>query len=166
MNDVDSLTIRPTTADDIPVILEMIHGLAAYEKMTDEVVATPALLEKTLFCERPDAHCVLAELGEEVIGIAIYFYNYSTFLAQKGLHLEDLFVKEAARGRGYGEKILRYLAGVALEEGCGRFEWTVLDWNQPAINFYEKMGAQILKEWRICRVAGDGLSSLASVDGE
>ena len=80
--------------------------------------------------------------------------------------MEDLFVKEAARGRGYGEKILRYLAGVALEEGCGRFEWTVLDWNQPAINFYEKMGAQILKEWRICRVAGDGLSSLASVDGE
>jgi GNAT superfamily N-acetyltransferase len=166
MSEVDSLVIRQTLVADIPVILEMIHGLAAYEKMTDEVVATPGLLESTLFSERPDAHCVLAEMGSDVVGIAIYFFNYSTFLAQKGLHLEDLFVKESARGRGYGEKILRYLAGVALEEGCGRFEWTVLDWNQPAINFYEKMGAEMLTSWRICRVTGQGLSSLASNDGD
>jgi GNAT superfamily N-acetyltransferase len=166
MSEVGSLVIRPTSVGDIPVILEMIHGLAAFEKMTDEVVATPELLESTLFSKRPDAHCVLAEVDGDPVGIAIYFFNYSTFLAQKGLHLEDLFVKETVRGRGYGEKILRYLARVALEEGCGRFEWTVLDWNQPAINFYEKMGAEMLTTWRICRVTGGGLSSLASIDGD
>ena len=119
MSEVGSLVIRPTSVDDVPVILEMIHGLAVYEKMTDEVVATPELLEATLFSERPDAHCVLAEMGGDVVGIAIYFFNYSTFLAQKGLHLEDLFVKESARGRGYGEKILRYLAGLLSRRSVG-----------------------------------------------
>ncbi len=161
MSNEDSLVIRSTTVDDIPAILELIRGLAEFEKMSDEVVATPEKLKATLFGDRPDAVCVLAVLGETVVGFAIYFYNYSTFLAQKGLHLEDLFVKEAYRGRGFGEQILRYLAGVADREGCGRFEWTVLDWNQAAISFYEKMGAKILAEWRICRVDGDAISSLA-----
>ena len=161
MNKDTSLVIRSTTVDDVPVILEMIHGLAAFEKMSDEVVATPEKLIASLFGDKPEAYCVLAEEGSETVGIAIYFYNYSTFLAQKGLHLEDLFVKEAFRGQGHGERILRYLAGVAIAEECGRFEWTVLDWNEAAIRFYEKMGARILKEWRICRVDGADISSLA-----
>ena len=157
-----SLVIRPTLVEDVPVILEMIRGLAAYERMTDDVVATPERLEATLFTDRPDAYCLLAEVDGEAVGIAIYFYTYSTFLAQKGLHLEDLFVKESFRGRGYGEHILRYLAAHAVRDGCGRFEWTVLDWNKPAIGFYEKMGAEILKSWQICRVSGESLRSLAS----
>lgn len=161
MSAEESLVIRSTRVEDIPAILELIRGLADFEKMSDDVVATPEKLEATLFGPRPDAVCVLALLGDTVVGFAIYFYNYSTFLAQKGLHLEDLYVKEAYRGRGYGEQILRYLAGVAESEGCGRFEWTVLDWNQPAISFYEKMGAQILDNWRICRVDGEALTSLA-----
>lgn len=156
------LVIRAATLGDEETILGMIEGLAHYEKMSDEVVATPERLRNTLFGERPDAYCLLAEVDARTVGIAIYFYTYSTFLAQRGLHLEDLFVLESHRGRGYGEQILRHLAQVAVDEGCGRFEWTVLDWNQPAIDFYHKMGAEMLKEWRICRVAGSGLSALAA----
>ncbi len=161
MSTESELQIRPSTEADTAVILSMIQGLADYEKMSDEVTATEASIRSTLFGPKPDAYCLLAFSGDTPVGIAIYFFNYSTFLARKGLYLEDLYVKEAFRGRGYGERILRHLAGIAVAEACGRFEWSVLDWNVPAIQFYEKMGATILKEWRICRVTGEGLKQLA-----
>ena len=161
MSEASALSIRPARPGDADVILDLIRALAVYEKMEDQVVATPERLQATLFGDRPQAHCLLAEVGGEAVGLAIYFYSYSTFLARKGLHLEDLYVKETFRGRGYGEAILRFLAGIALKASCGRFEWTVLDWNEPAICFYKKMGADILDEWRICRVAGAALKTLA-----
>lgn len=157
----ESFAIRPAVVGDATTILDLIQGLADYEKMSADVSATPESVTATLLGENPDAHCVLAEVGGQAIGMAIYFFNYSTFLTRRGLYLEDLFVIESARGKGYGQQLLRYLAGVAIEKGCGRFEWSVLDWNEPAIGFYEKMGASILKEWRICRVTGDALNGLA-----
>ncbi|MCS1410426.1 MAG: hypothetical protein M2R45_03618 [Verrucomicrobia subdivision 3 bacterium] len=160
MSGSTTLSIRPATEADIPVILEMVKALAVYEKMLDEVTATPDRIRESLLGPSPHAHTALGEVQGEAVGIAIYFFNYSTFLSRRGLYLEDLFVKEAFRGRGYGGQILRYLARVAVENECGRFEWTVLDWNQPAIKFYEKMGARVLKEWRICRVTDDALAAL------
>ncbi len=157
-----ALNIHPASEEDIPVVLEMVRALAAYEEMSDAVAATPERMRESLFGEEPQAYAVLAECDGEPVGMAIYFFNYSTFLARRGLYLEDLFVKEAFRGRGYGERMLRYLAGVAVRNECGRFEWAVLDWNRPAIRFYEKMGAEVLKEWRICRVSGEALAALSA----
>ena len=157
----ESFAIRPAVVEDAATILELIQALADYEDMSAEVLATSESVAATLFGEEADAHCVLAEVGGRAIGMAIYFFNYSTFLTRRGLYLEDLFVIESARGKGYGERLLRYLAEVAVEKGCGRFEWSVLDWNEPAIGFYEKMGASLLKEWRICRVTGESLKDLA-----
>lgn len=158
-----SLSIRPALAKDVPAILQMVRELASYENLLDEVTATPSRIQKALFGDWPHAHAILAERGGEPIGMAIFFFNFSTFQAQPGLYLEDLYVKEPFRRRGYGERMLRHLAKIAFQKGCGRFEWAVLDWNVPAIRFYEKMGAKILKEWRICRVSGKSLPALASL---
>ncbi len=158
-----NLTIRDATAADTPLILEFIRALADYEKLTAEVTADEAGLAATLFppAGPPAAECRLAFVDGVPAGFAIYFTNYSTFLAKPGLHLEDLFVKPEFRGRGVGKALLLGLARLANERGYGRMEWTVLDWNQPAIAFYESLGAQRLLDWQICRLTGPGLSRYA-----
>lgn len=155
--------IRPATPTDIPLILEFIRGLAAYEKLSHEVEATPAQLRTTLFptTGAPVAHCVLAFADNVPAGFAIYFFNYSTFLAKPGLYLEDLFVPPEFRGRGIGKALLLHLARLANARGCGRMEWSVLDWNQPALEFYEKLGARRMREWQICRLSGAALQQYA-----
>jgi GNAT superfamily N-acetyltransferase len=156
--------IRPAGPADVATILELIRALADYEKMSDQVVATEAMLQRALFPgdgSAPAAHCVLAEAGGVAAGFALYFFNFSTFLARPGLYLEDLFVRPEFRGRGLGKALLLHLAKLANARGCGRMEWTVLDWNQPAIEFYESLGAKRLKEWQICRLTGETLRQYA-----
>lgn len=159
-----SCTLRTATRQDVPTILACIRALADYEKLTHECVATEKQLTRTLFPAdgtAPAAHCVLAHVGETPAGFALYFFNYSTFLARPGLYLEDLFVHPEFRGRGIGKALLLHLAKLANARGCGRMEWTVLDWNQPAIDFYESLGARRMKEWQICRLTGDALARYA-----
>ena len=154
-----SLTIRSATSNDIPLILRFIRALAEYERLEAEVEATEAKLGATLFppAGTPPAECQLAFVGESPVGFAIFFTTYSTFLAKPGLYLEDLFVLPEHRGRGVGKALLLGLAKLANERGCGRMEWTVLDWNEPAIAFYESIGARRMLEWQICRLAGPAL---------
>lgn len=156
-------TIRSATPDDIPLVLDFIRALADYAKLSDEVEATEATLRATLFPATGSsvAHCVLAFDGPTPAGFAIYFFNYSTFLARPGLYLEDLFVQPAYRGRGIGKALLLHLAKLANARGCGRMEWTVLDWNQNAIEFYESLGAERKKTWQICRLTGPALRQYA-----
>lgn len=159
-----ALHIRPATADDITLILSFIRALAEYEKLTHEVEATEEKLRETLFSEKPAAECVLAYADDSEsaapvpAGFALYFTNYSTFLAKPGLYLEDLFVRPEFRGRGIGKALLLHLAQLANQRGYGRMEWSVLDWNQPAIEFYESLGARRLREWQICRLTGPTLA--------
>jgi len=157
------IKIRAATAADVPLILGFIRGLATYEKLLDEVEATPETLATTLFpaAGRPAAECILADADGTPAGFALFFASYSTFLAKPGLYLEDLFVEPAHRGRGVGRALLLHLARLANERGCGRMEWSVLDWNQPAIEFYEALGARRMREWQICRLAGDALERYA-----
>ena len=154
-----ALTIRSATRDDVPTILTFIRGLAEYEKLLSDVEATEERLGTTLFPVqgRPAAECMLAFLDEAPAGFAIFFSNYSTFLAKPGLYLEDLFVTPERRGRGIGKALLLHLAKLANARGCGRMEWSVLDWNQPAIEFYESIGARRMREWQICRLTGAAL---------
>ncbi len=156
-----SLQIRPAAVADLPLILEFIRALAAYEKLLDEVEATEDRLRATLFGPRPAAECVLAFESGTPAGFAIYFSNYSTFLAKPGLYLEDLFVAPAFRGRGIGKALLLHLARLANARGCGRMEWAVLDWNQPAIEFYEALGARRMRAWQVCRLTGAALEQYA-----
>lgn len=151
-------TIRAAGPADVPVILGFIRDLAEYEKLSHEVEATEAQLSATLFGPKPAAECILACIDDEPAGFGIFFTTYSTFLAKPGLHLEDLFVKKEFRGRGIGKAILTHLAALAIERNYGRMEWTVLDWNRPAIDFYHSLGAQQLHEWRICRLTGSALT--------
>jgi GNAT superfamily N-acetyltransferase len=153
--------IRSATIEDVPLILQCIRGLADYERLGHECEATEARLRETLFGERPAAEVLMASLEGEPAGFALYFHNYSTFLAQPGLYLEDLFVEPRFRGRGVGRALLARLAAIAEARGCGRFEWSVLDWNVDAIGFYEKLGARGLTEWTVHRVTGEALSRLA-----
>lgn len=153
--------IRPAAAGDLPLILEFIRDLAAYEKLLDEVEATEDRLRVALFGPRPVAECVLAFADDAPAGFAIFFTNYSTFLAKPGLYLEDLFVKPAFRGQGIGKALLLHLAHLANARGYGRMEWSVLDWNQSAIDFYEKLGARRMREWQICRLTGAALQQYA-----
>lgn len=153
--------IRPATEDDCELVLSFIRRLADYEKMLDEVVATVDDVNRELFGDKAIAHCVIACEDDTPVGFAFYFYNFSTFLTRKGLYLEDIFIDPAYRGKGYGKKLMQYLANKAIEEKCGRFEWVVLDWNEPAIGFYEKIGANVLPNWRICRMTGESLVNFA-----
>lgn len=156
------VSIRSATPADVPLILAFIRDLAAYEKLSDQVAATEAALHATLFGPRPAAECVLAFAADGApAGFAVFFPTYSTFLARPGLWLEDLFVRPEHRGRGIGKALLLHLARLANTRGCGRMEWSVLDWNQPAIDFYESLGARRLQEWQICRLTGESLAQYA-----
>ena len=155
------LRIEAGTVDDVPEILRMIRGLAKYERLEHEVVATEAGLRESLFGQQPAGEVVLARVGSETVGFALLFHNYSTFLGKRGLYLEDLFIREEYRSRGYGRQLLAYLARLAMERDCGRFEWWVLDWNEPAHRFYESIGARPEDGWTTWRVDGDALDALA-----
>ena len=159
---MSELTIRSARPDDVSSILAMIRELAVFEKLEHMVVADEALLHDALFGARPSCEAIVGEeAGGEAVTFALFFHNFSTFLGRKGLYLEDLYVKQNRRGHGYGTRMLAALAALAVERGCGRFEWSVLDWNANAIAFYEKMGATVLPDWRVCRVTGDALTALA-----
>lgn len=158
--------LRAAEARDLPDLLRLIAALAQYERLTRLLDLDADRLALHLFGERPVAEALVAELaGGEVVGFALYFTNYSTFRCRPGLYLEDLFVLPAQRGSGIGKALLRRLAALAVARGCARFEWCVLDWNEPAIRFYEAMGASVLPDWQLCRVTGDALARLAA-DGD
>ena len=155
-----SLQLRPAEPRDVDAIVELIRGLAEFEKLTHLLRVTPETLRPHLFGARPVAEAFVAEVDAEVVGFALFFTNFSTFLAQPGLYLEDLYVKPEHRGAGIGRALLKRLAGLAKERQYGRFEWSVLDWNENAIRFYQGMGATVLPDWRICRVTGDALQAM------
>ena len=147
---------------DVAVILRLITALGEYEKLAHEVVATEADIRAALFGPRPAAEVVIARAGDEPVGFALFFHNFSTFLGRRGLYLEDLFVVPEWRGRGIGRELLAHLARLAVERDCGRMEWSVLDWNDSAVGFYQRLGARVMEDWRICRLTGDGLAQLAA----
>jgi len=154
------VSLRAATIDDVPVILRCIRGLAEYERLAHECMATEEQLRESLFGESPAAQVVLAMVGDEPAGFALWFRNYSTFLARPGIYLEDLFVFPAFRGRGVGRRLLKHLAHVAVSRGYGRLEWAVLDWNVDAIRFYESLGAVPMSDWTTYRVTGAALATL------
>lgn len=161
MDVTSPLRIERATERDVPVILQMIKDLAEYERMSDRVTATEAGLRETLFGARPAAEVVIGYAGATPAGFALFFQNYSTFVGRPGLYLEDLFVRPEFRGHGFGRQLLAHLAKIAVDRGYGRFEWSVLDWNEPAIGFYKKLGAVPMADWTIFRVTGDALQRLA-----
>jgi GNAT superfamily N-acetyltransferase len=154
--------INQATREDVPLILSFIKELAQYEQLLHEVVATESVLTETLFGENAHAEVVIGYLDKKPISFALYFYNFSTFLGRPGIYLEDLYVKPEARGQGIGQKMLAYLARLAIKRKCGRLEWWVLDWNESAIGFYKRIGAKAMDEWTVYRVTGDALNNLAS----
>ena len=154
--------IRPARREDVAAIHAMIRALADYEKLSHLCVATEADLDAALFGAPPAAEVILGWNGPDPVAFALFFPNFSTFLGRPGLYLEDLFVRPEFRGRGYGRALLIHLARLAVERGCGRFEWAVLDWNEQAIGFYRALGATVLSDWRITRVTGDALAALAT----
>ncbi|MHA6723559.1 GNAT family N-acetyltransferase [Sphingomonas sp. RS2018] len=154
-------TIRPAVPTDVATIMRFVRDLADYERAADKVVATEALLTDALFADQPAAYAVIAEIDGAPVGMALYFFNFSTWTGWRGLYLEDLYVTPEARGAGVGSALLTHLAGIAVERGCTRFEWAVLDWNAPAIAFYLSKGAEPMNEWRTYRVSGDALARLA-----
>jgi GNAT superfamily N-acetyltransferase len=162
MTQTADLEITPATEADIPLIVELIAELAEYERLRDQAVATPASLRHALFGPRPGPEALIARVGGIPAGFALYFHNFSTFLGKHGLYLEDLFVRPAFRGRAVGKSLLVHLARLALERDCGRFEWAVLDWNRPARDFYEALGAQANAAWVNYRITGDALARLAA----
>ncbi len=156
-----TISIRTATSDDVPTVALLIRALSQYEKLEHEVVMTEDKLRATMFGRRSFAEAVLAEEDGKAVGFALFFHNYSTFLAQPGLYLEDLYVPESHRGKGIGKSLLAHLAKIAVERKCGRMEWAVLDWNVDAIGFYEKLGAKPNSDWTVYRLVGDSLNRLA-----
>ena len=154
-------TIRPARPADLPLIAALIRELAEYEKLSDEVRFDEAVLGDQLFGPRPYAEVLIGEVDDEAVGFALFFHNFSTFEGRPGIYLEDLFVRPAARGKGLGKALLVALARLALERGCARLEWWVLDWNEPSIGFYKRLGARPMDEWTVMRVDGDALTGLA-----
>jgi GNAT superfamily N-acetyltransferase len=157
----ENFTIRPATVTDVPVILELIRALATYERAPNDVTATEEGLTQVLFGEKPAAEVLLAFENETAVGFAVFFHNFSTWLGRPGLYLEDLFVRPEDRGKGYGRALLIHLAKIARERGCGRMEWAVLDWNEPAIQFYRKLSAKPMHEWTVFRLTRDEIAELA-----
>ncbi|MFO1454327.1 MAG: GNAT family N-acetyltransferase [Lysobacterales bacterium] len=158
------IAIRPATPDDVPLIRQLIVELAEYERMRDAAVATDAALREQLFGAQPVAEVLLGEVDGQPAGFALFFHNFSTFLGQRGLYLEDLFVRPQFRGAGLGKHLMATLARLAVQRGCGRFEWSVLDWNTPSIGFYRSIGAVGMDEWTVQRLQGDALHALAARD--
>ncbi len=158
-----AFAIRAAAPGDVAAIVGLIHGLAEFEKLTQLVQVTPESLTPHLFGPRPIVEALVAERAGRVVAFALFFTNFSTFLAKPGLYLEDLFVEPDERGQGIGQGLLEHLARLAARRGCGRFEWSVLDWNEGAIRFYQRMGATVLPDWRICRIAGDALAAFGAV---
>jgi GNAT superfamily N-acetyltransferase len=158
----DQFEIRPAHVEDVPIILELIRDLATYERAPNEVAATEEQLVDVLFGERPAAEVLLAFEGQSPVGFAVFFHNFSTWLGRPGLYLEDLFVKPENRGKGYGRALLIELAKIARDRGCGRMEWAVLDWNEPAIKFYHALGAKPMDEWTVFRLTREGIARLAN----
>jgi GNAT superfamily N-acetyltransferase len=156
------LEIRAATEDDVPLILSFIRELAEYERLSHEVRATEELLRHSLFGERPVAEVLICHLGDEPVGFALFFHNFSTFLGRPGIYLEDLYVRPRFRGAGIGRALLVHLANLAKERGCGRLEWWVLDWNESAIRFYKTLGAVPMDDWTVYRVAGESLDKVAA----
>lgn len=154
------LSFRYADSKDVPLILSFIKELAIYEKMLDQVVATEESLQESLF-QKKQAEVIFAMVDNQEVGFALFFHNFSTFVGKSGLYLEDLFIKEAYRGKGYGKAFMRHLAQIAIERDCGRFEWCCLDWNQSSINFYLSIGAKAMDEWTTYRASGKALQSLA-----
>lgn len=169
MNPDAPFTLRAAEPRDLPAIVGLIGELAAFEQLTHLLAVTPETLAPHLFGPRPVAEARVAEVGAQVVGFALFFTNFSTFLARPGLYLEDLYVQPAHRGAGIGRALLQHLGALALERGYGRFEWSVLDWNEHALRFYERLGATVMPDWRICRVTGEALQRLgaapAAADG-
>jgi GNAT superfamily N-acetyltransferase len=163
---VANISIRAATPQDVPLILTFIRELATYEKLAHEVVATEGDMHDALFGARPVIETVIASLDREPVGYALFFSSFSTFLGKPGLYLEDLYVRPAARGSGVGRKVLEYLARLTVERGWGRLEWSVLDWNEPSIAFYKRMGAKAMDEWTVFRLTGKNLESLALGDSK
>jgi GNAT superfamily N-acetyltransferase len=155
------LTIRPAQVTDIPIILQLIRDLATYERAPNEVTATKEQLRSVLFGKKPAAEVLLAFAGNAPVGFAVFFHNFSTWLGRPGLYLEDLFVKTDERGKGYGRALLVHLGKIARDRGCGRMEWAVLNWNEPAIRFYRALGAKPMDEWTVFRLTADGIAKLA-----
>lgn len=155
------IKIRKASPDDAALIFKFIVELAVYEKAEHEVIATESTIRTSIFGEGATTHAVICEMDGEPVGFAVYFFNYSTWQGKHGLYLEDLYVNESARGSGAGKALLKHLAKVAIDKGCGRFEWSVLDWNTPAIKFYESMGAKPKSEWIGYQLAGDALQAFA-----
>ena len=158
------LSIRPATADDVPLIRQLIAELAEYERLADAAVATDDGLREQLFSAQPAAEVLIGEVDGEAAGFALFFHNFSTFLGKRGLYLEDLFVRPPHRGSGLGKHLMAALARIAVQRDCGRFEWSVLDWNAPAIGFYRRIGAVGMHEWTVQRLEGEALHALASHD--
>ena len=161
---MELIRIEHAVENDLPLIHKFIRELAEYEKMSEECVATEALLREALFGEKKFAEVVVAYYHGEPAGFALFFHNFSTFLARPGLYLEDLYVRPEKRGLGYGKLLFRHLAGLAVSRGCGRLEWWVLDWNQGAVDFYRLLGAEPMSDWTVYRLSGDALRRLATVD--
>jgi GNAT superfamily N-acetyltransferase len=158
---MSAIEIRQAEADDAAMILGFVTDLAIYEKAEDEVIATVSDIEHSLFGPESTADAVICNIDNKAVGFAVFFFNYSTWLGRNGLFLEDLYVSQEHRGKGAGKALLKHLAGIALENNCGRFEWSVLDWNEPAINFYQSLGAKPQDEWVGYRLAGKALEALA-----
>ncbi|MFT4636122.1 MAG: GNAT superfamily N-acetyltransferase [Arenicella sp.] len=159
---MSNLTIRPATIDDVEQIMQFVIDLAVYEKEPDAVVATPAHFRRALFCDNPQAHCLIAESDGKSIGLAIYFFSFSTWLGEHGIYLEDLYVNPEARGIGGGKALLKELAKIAVAKNLGRVEWSVLDWNEPSIKFYQAMGAEAKDGWSVFRLADQALNDFAN----
>jgi GNAT superfamily N-acetyltransferase len=161
---LDAMTdiqIQPATEADVPLMLELIKALAEYERLADHVTATEAMIRDSFFGPSPHAQAVIARVAGDAVGFAIWFSTYSTFLSKPGIYLEDLFVLPHWRGQGVGRALLRHLARIAVERGCGRVEWSVLDWNETAIGFYRNLGARAMDEWTVYRLTGDAITALA-----
>lgn len=163
---MSDISIRPATAADVPLVLEFIRELARYERLEDQVVATPADLSAALFGPRPYAEVAFGCVAGVPVGFALFFHNFSTFIGKPGIYLEDLFVRPEARGHGVGRALLAWLARVTLERGGARLDWAVLDWNTPSIGFYESLGAVPLDDWRVFRLSGASLSALARTSAD
>lgn len=159
---MDNFLIRPATPADVPALFDLIRQLAVYEKLEHMITGSEAMLHAALFGERPSCECAIAEENGKPVGLALYFTTFSTFLCKPGLYLEDLFVIPAVRGKGYGKALLKYLAALAQKRDCGRFEWRVLDWNEPSIQFYKSLGASIMPEWHLVRMTAAEFGALAN----